>query len=77
MVPSVEAKFSAPASTAQHVAKQRYHEWLSEVDGRIAGIRAERRGEGISLTPRQARALAGDWYDWFIERHPTSDVQKW
>ena len=29
------------------------------------------------LTPRQARALAGEWYDWFLARHPISDLQKW
>ena len=75
--PSLEARFSAPASTKPHVAKQRYGDWLSEVERRIAAIRAERKGEGISLTPRQARALAGEWYDWFIARHPTSNLKKW
>ena len=44
--------------------------------GRIATIRAERNGEGIALTPQQARALAGEWYEWFIARHPASDQQK-
>lgn len=29
------------------------------------------------LRPRQARALAGEWYDWFITRHPISELQKW
>ena len=75
--PSLEARFSAPASTKPHVARQRYRDWLSEVEGRIEAIKAERKGEGISLTPRQARALAGEWYDWFVERHTTSDLQKW
>ena len=50
---------------------------LRKLRGRIAAIRAERSGEGIALTPRQARALAGEWYDWFVARHPTSDLQKW
>ena len=75
--PSLEAKFSAPASTKPHRAKQLFGEWLAEVEGRIAAIRAQRKGEGISLTPRQARALAGEWYEWFIARHPISDLQKW
>jgi integrase len=39
------------------------------VEARIANIRAERRGEGQTLTPKQARALAGDWYHWFVVRH--------
>ena len=27
------------------------------------------KGEGRLLTPKDARALAGDWYHWFTERH--------
>ena len=75
--PIVEAKFSAPASTKLHVAKQLFNEWLAEVEGRIEAIRAQRKGVDISLTRQQTRALAGEWYDWFIARHPTSDLQKW
>jgi hypothetical protein len=40
-------------------------------------IRAERKGEGISLTRQQARALAGEWYNWFIARYPTTDLEQW
>jgi hypothetical protein len=29
------------------------------------------------ITPRQARALAGEWYEWFIARHPVSDEDIW
>jgi hypothetical protein len=72
-----EAKFSVPASTKPHVAKQLFGEWLAEVEGRIAAIRAQHKGEGVSLAPRQAHALAGEWYDWFVERHPVSDQQAW
>ena len=75
--PSFEAKFSAPTGTKATLAKQLYGGWLVEVEGRIEAIRAQRKGEGISLTPRQARALAGEWYDWFLARHPISDLQKW
>ena len=25
------------------------------------------------LTRQQARALAGEWYDWFLARHASSD----
>jgi hypothetical protein len=31
----------------------------------------------VSLTPRQARALAGEWYLWFVERHPVTDARHW
>jgi integrase len=72
-----EAKFSASAKVGSHAAKQMFREWDAEVTARIATIRAERNGEGIPLTPQQARALAGEWYDWFIARHPASDLTKW
>lgn len=55
--PSHEAKFTVPASTKPHLAKQLFSEWLAEVEGRIAAIQAQRNGEGMSLTPRQARAF--------------------
>jgi len=72
-----EAKFSAPATVGAHAAKQLFRDWETEVASRIDGIRAERTGEGIALTPQQARALAGEWYEWFIARHPASDESKW
>ena len=72
-----EAKFSAPASDGPHIAKQKFREWDAEITARIEAIRAERKGEGISLTRQQARALAGEWYHWFIARHPTTDLEQW
>jgi integrase len=42
---------------------------LSEIEARIENIRAERRGEGRTLTPKQARALAAEWYQWFTSKH--------
>ncbi len=75
--PRFEAKFLARASVGAPAAKQKFREWDAEVTSRIEAIRAERKGEGIALTRQQARALAGEWYHWFIARHPTSDVEKW
>jgi hypothetical protein len=72
--PRFEAKFFAPASTKPQEAKRLFAEWLAEVEGRITNIRAQRNGDGISLTPRQARALAGEWYEWFLARHASSDM---
>jgi integrase len=72
-----EAKFFAPASVGERAARQMFRDWETEVAGRIAAIRAERTGEGVTLTPQQARALAGEWYAWFIARHPVSDNHKW
>ena len=41
-------------------ARARHRDWLNEVETRIANIRAERKGEGRKLTPKEARALAGE-----------------
>jgi hypothetical protein len=68
---------AAHASVGANAAKQKFREWDAEVAGRIDTIRAERTGEGITLTRQQARALAGQWYQWFIARHPTSDLETW
>jgi hypothetical protein len=73
----LEAKFSAPAKVGAHAARQMFRDWETEVAGYIAAIRAERTGEGVALTPQQARALAGEWYAWFIAKHPVSNRHKW
>ena len=70
-----EAKYYEPASTQPQVAKQRFGEWLSQVEGQIAAIRAQRKGEGQSLTKRQARQLAGEWYEWFTERRSETSLE--
>jgi two-component system, cell cycle response regulator DivK len=72
-----EAKFFAHASVGASAAKQKFREWDAEVTARIDAIRAERKGEGVTLTRQQARALAGEWYHWFITRHPTGDLANW
>jgi integrase len=50
-------------------ARALHREWLTEIEGRVANIRAEKKGEGQLLTPKAARALAGAWYHWFTERY--------
>src|SRR5262249_33474153 len=55
-----EAKLTVPAGTPAHEAKILASEFLAEVETRIATIRAAQRGEGQSLSPRQAFALAGE-----------------
>ncbi len=66
---SWEATWSAPAGLPLAEAKSRYAEWLAEVEQRIASIRAAKAGRGVTLTQKQARALAGDWYRWFVAKH--------
>jgi hypothetical protein len=55
-------------------AKAKHRNWLSEIEARIANIRAERTGEGRTLTPHMARALAAEWYSWFVAHMA---VNKW
>ena len=64
-----EAKLTIPAGTRPQDAKVRIGEWTADVETRIATIRAAQRGEGQSLSQRQAFALAGEWYVWYVARH--------
>jgi integrase len=70
-----EAKFSAPNDLTKQEAIGRYGEWLAEIEARISSIRAQRNNQGMSSTRLQTRALAGDWYHWFIKRHPSVNTQ--
>jgi hypothetical protein len=63
---------TAPMPIAHARAKHR--DWSNEIEARIANIRAKRSGEGSVLTPKAARALAGEWYGWFTARMAAS---KW
>jgi integrase len=58
----------APGTTIVQ-ARALHREWTSEIESRIANIRASKKGEGQLLTPKDARALAGEWYHWFTDRH--------
>jgi integrase len=64
-----EAKFSAPASVGLREAQRRFREWDAETAGRFETIRKTQRGEGIDLNHKEAHALAGEWYNWFVARH--------
>jgi hypothetical protein len=76
---SQEARFRSPAGTREGQAKQEFRDWDAEVASRIERLRAEARGEGLpSLTHRQAHALAGEWWIWFVgqyEEEPGSQEQ--
>jgi hypothetical protein len=64
-----EELFRAPAGCPLHRAKVLRSEWEAEIDSRIAALRAKQRGEGHDLSHREARALAGEWYRWFVGQH--------
>jgi integrase len=64
-----EARLSIASGKGIVQARALHREWLTEIESRIANIRAEKKGEGRLLNPKDARALAGEWYQWFTERH--------
>jgi integrase len=64
-----EEKLSIPASTPPHEAKAQHGEWLAEIETRIAALRAAKTGARQPLTRRNAHALAGEWYRWFLGQH--------
>jgi hypothetical protein len=70
-----EARLKIDPGTPVVLARAKHREWLSEIEGRIANVRAAKKGEGRLLTPKDARALAGEWYHWFTERH-IQDAQR-
>ena len=67
----IEERFN---SGPMHVgpARAKHREWMSEIEARIANIRAERRGDGRTLTPKEARGLAGEWYHWYVAKMATA-----
>jgi integrase len=62
-----EERFHADPMPAG-LARAKWREWVSAIEARIANIRAERNGEGRTLTPKEARALAAEWYSWFAAK---------
>jgi hypothetical protein len=66
--PGVEAIFWSPAGTAAQQAKAGYAEWQALIERRITALREAGAG-GQDLTQRQAGALAGQWYRWFVSLH--------
>lgn len=65
-----EERFRRTASLSQGAATQAFRDWDAEVISRIETLRAKAHGKGEpALTPRQAHALAGVWYAWFIAQY--------
>ena len=76
---SREERFRRDSSMAVERAKQELREWDATISRRINTLRAARRGEGQSLTQREAHALAGEWYLWFVTQHDErpGSVEQW
>jgi hypothetical protein len=66
---SHEAILVVSAGTSKAQAKALDGRWLAEVETRIERIRAAAKGTGQPLTQRNALALSGRWYSWFVARH--------
>lgn len=64
-----EERLTIPAQTPKHEAKTRLGEWTAEIETRIETLRAAARGDGQPLTHRNAHALAGRWYNWYIAQY--------
>lgn len=64
-----EERFYAKAGTPLGEAKRALNDWLAEIERRISAIRDAAAGNGRSLTHREALALAGEWYQWFVNRY--------
>jgi integrase len=67
--PAWEAKLTLPASLSTPEAKSRFSEWLAEIESRVEAIRAKHQGKAQGLTAKEARALAGEWYQQFIAKY--------
>ena len=74
-----EVILRVPASTSKAQAKARLGEWQAEVETQIERIRAAAKGTGQPLTIRNALALSGRWYEWFLARHDDDpgSVEHW
>jgi hypothetical protein len=64
-----EERWHAPPGAPIAERKRLYGEWIAEITGRIEALRAAKRGDGIDLSHKDAVALAGEWYNWFVARY--------
>jgi hypothetical protein len=74
-----EERWRAEPRTSEGQRKRSYSEFVAEISGRIEAIRAAKRGDGIDLSHKEAVALAGEWYRWFIAKHEANpgDPKSW
>src|SRR6516225_8263457 len=64
-----EAKITLPATLLPREAKAKAAAWAAGIEQRIEAIRASQRGERQSLSQKQLRALAGEWYRASTSQH--------
>jgi integrase len=64
-----EEKKTWPAALSQAQAKAEFAAWLTSIEDRIAMLRAVSDQTPVTLSKRQARALAGEWYKATVAAH--------
>lgn len=69
-----EERFRLPSGKPPGEVKAAYADWVGQIEGRIAALRAAASGEPVELSRRQLDELAGRWYDWFIHQHAEDDT---
>ncbi|UYQ73977.1 hypothetical protein OF122_09530 [Pelagibacterium flavum] len=69
-----EERFRCPQGTTQGRVKIEFTEWVAEIEGRVAKLRAVVVGERQELTQKQIHALVGRWYDWFVAQYDESPL---
>src|SRR5262249_23533245 len=65
----VDELFYAPPDCPPQRAQVLFSQWQADIKNRIATLRAKQRGEGHDLTQREARAVAGEWYCWYVSQY--------
>jgi hypothetical protein len=66
---SSEATLTLPPTMRPQEAKARQAEFLATIERRIQAIREGNAGRTRPLSERQALALAGEWYRWYVGQH--------
>jgi integrase len=64
-----EEKKTWPAALSQGQAKAEFAAWLTAIEDRIGMLRAMAGQAPVTLSKRQSRALAGDWYKAKVAQH--------
>jgi integrase len=74
-----EELFYAPPDCTPQRAPVLFSQWQADIKNRIDTLRRKQRGEGHDLTQRDAHALAGEWYKWFVGRHEENpgEANRW
>jgi hypothetical protein len=66
---SVEEIFYAAPDYSAPRAQALFLRWQGDIKTRIAVLRDKQRGAGHDLTQKETYALAGEWYQWFVDQH--------